>query len=75
MDVKVTVQYDIVPDDGLPGMFWRNGERWDRTPHGEVYRLLDVAPNLEAKWMEEQVIADGIIARLKEKNLINKLGA
>lgn len=70
MDVKVTTTYDIVPDDGLPGIFWRNGERWDRTPHGEVYRLLDAAPDLERKFMQEQLLVGGIVKRLKEKGLV-----
>ena len=68
-DVKVNIKYDVVPDDGKPGIFWRNGERWDRTKKCNEwvdYRLLDAAPNLEKRMMEEDHLVKGIIKRLQE---------
>jgi hypothetical protein len=38
------------PGGKEPGIFWRDGARW-LLDNGTEYRLLDIAPNQEARWM------------------------
>lgn len=66
--VKVITYCEVVPDDGLDGTFWRDGERWMRNK-GEESRLLTLAPNLEAKMQMEIDLADGILAKIKRDQL------
>lgn len=60
---KIMVTRRIVPDDGLDGIFWRDGQRWLRE-HGIEYRLIDLAPNLEAKARMEDLLKDDLINQL-----------
>jgi len=59
---NMRVRQIVVPDDGSDGVFWRAGERWLRE-HGREYRLLDLAPHLEAKSAMELLLASAEIAQ------------
>lgn len=51
----VRVTYQVVPDDGEDGIFWENGERYCREK-GRAHKMLDLAPNLEARLMMEILV-------------------
>jgi len=40
----------VEPNNGRPGFFWKDGERWLRTGD-RMRRVADLAPHLEAQFM------------------------
>jgi len=49
---------DAIADLFDNGMYTKDGERWMKTPEGDV-RLLDIAPNLERMFIQEQILKCG----------------
>ena len=68
---KIMVIRKIVPDDGLDGVFWRDGQRYLRE-HGLEYRLIDLAPNLEAKAHMEELLKDDLVKQIVEEQCPKK---
>lgn len=64
MSVKIKITIEIVDDDGLEGTFYRDGERWLRDQNGAEYRLLTLAPHLEAEYVMETLLTKAIVASL-----------
>lgn len=64
MAVKIKITTEIVDDDGLEGTFYRDGERWLRDQNGVEYRLLTLAPHLEAEYVMGVLLTKDLVASL-----------